>query len=376
MKKSKSPLRINHKNINRHENNLRYSCKPRLNATRNRLSTKNPDLVDVLKNYEVWVNYTEWLVFQGLSPLYQLDKTEYLPAGNVAVELPAGSVIFDVSYKVAKASKRGNDVYLWRVKKRLKLLHKAKGMPSSLGFFSRGVAKPLTAALFITLTYNPAGASMGEAWEGVGAHFDKWRARIRSKYGKFEFVRCWEAQKNGYPHIHILLVFQDAEFNVFRYNRKWRITEKVDFEWKHGFVDVQACKDLKDGVSYIAKYIGKAHNLGSTAGGGEGNLTLSLTWFYRKRSWSLSRAFNDLIRGLHNPNRIASDFLHRDDDEDIEWFLVGFYGGYPLQLILEDAVLGFTRSITRYQFRDIYGSPGWGDFRYKRAVGDDEAGSR
>lgn len=159
---------------------------------------------------------------------------------------PLGGEDIQVHYKVAKASKRGNDVYNWRVRKRLRKLHVIKSKPHTLGYFSRGVAKPLTAALFITLTYS-RDISLGNAGTKVEVDFDKWRAKIFSKYGKFEFIRCWEAHKDGYPHIHILIVFQDAEFTVFRYNRKYRITAKSDFEWVHGHVDVQACRDLKEG---------------------------------------------------------------------------------------------------------------------------------
>ncbi|GAH03894.1 unnamed protein product, partial [marine sediment metagenome] len=268
--------------------------------------------------------------------------------------------IADIQYKVAKASKRGNDVYNWRVRKRLKAMDKIKSKPHTLGYFARGIAKPLTAALFISLTYS-GDISREEAWANVGADFDKYRARIYSKHGKFEFIRCWEAhpgsKKNnyvhrGYPHIHILMIFHDAEFKVFRHNRKYRITNKADFEWEHGFVDVQACRDLKDGISYIAKYIGKAHNLNTD---NPSLLTLALTWLHGKRGWSMSRAFNDLIRTLHNPNKI--DPLEVEPSP-IKWYLMGFYGGYPLQLIMDDALLGFTKKILAPQYWQIYGSEG------------------
>lgn len=319
--------------------------KPRLLKSREML-TQNPRLVDLLTHYKTWVNYTEWLVFKGID----LDTGE-------------------VHYKAALASKRGNKVYNWRVRKRLKDLDKIKDKPHTLGYFSRGIAKPLTAALFITLTYSGV-RSLGDTWADIGPEFDKWRARIRSRYGKFEFIRCWEAhqgqKKNnyvhrGYPHIHILLVFQDAEFKVFRHNLKYRIVEKPDFEWEWGWVDVQACRDLKDGISYIAKYIGKAHNIGSRAGDASPpeELTLALTWFYGKRGWSLSRAFNDLIRTLHNPNPVDPFAVV---DSPIKWYLMGFWGAAPLQLILDDAELGFTRKLLAPQYWSVYGKPGWTDF--------------
>jgi len=314
--------------------------KPRLLKSREEL-TQNPNLVSLLTHYRTWVNYTEWLVFKGIE--------------DIPFSVPK------VHYKVAKASKRGNDVYIWRVKKRLKDLDKIKDKPHTLGYFSRGIAKPLTAALFITLTY-ARDEALGSLWMGVGKEFDKWRSRIRSKFGKFEFMRCWEAHEDGYPHIHALLVFQDANFSVFRHNRKYRIAEKKFFEWGHGHVDVQACRDLKDGISYIAKYIGKAHGIGSADISSSARLTLALTWFYGKRSWSLSRAFNDLIRTLHNSKPGEGWDLDDVVQGGIKWSLMGFYGGYPLQLILEDALLGFTRKILAPQYWSIYGKPGWTDF--------------
>ncbi|GAI03033.1 unnamed protein product, partial [marine sediment metagenome] len=134
--------------------------KPRLLKTRDRLSTENPDLVNLLTEYRAWVNFTEWMVFKGFE-----DRGPH--------EDP------QIHYKIAKASKRGNDVYNWRVRKRLKVLDKIKSKPHTLGYFSRGIAKPLTAALFITLTFSRQN-TLGVTWSGVGKEFDKWRARIRS----------------------------------------------------------------------------------------------------------------------------------------------------------------------------------------------------
>ncbi|MBA7682106.1 hypothetical protein ES703_90452 [subsurface metagenome] len=152
---------------NQFRDNQFQNRKPRLNEVRNRLSVKDPDLDNLLAEYSIWVNYTEWLVFEGLTPSYQVQEVEFLISETypgVGPLVKPGDWIFDVQYKVAKASKRGNDVYNWRVKKRLKLLHKAESMPSTLGYFSRGIARPLSSALLTTLTYNPQHLGVGEAW--------------------------------------------------------------------------------------------------------------------------------------------------------------------------------------------------------------------
>lgn len=330
--------------------------KPRLNETRKRLSLETPNLDSLLTEYEAWVSYPEWLIFQG-ETLYYHDNGDVEPI---------------VKYKAAMASKRGNKVYNWRVKKRLKILDQIKRKPFTLAYFSRSTNLKQTHSLFVTLTYS-RDLSLGDAWERVGLDLNRWLSGLKRKFGKFQFIRSFEAQKDGFPHIHILLIFYGAEFKVFRYKRKWRINEKSEFEWEWGFVDVEACDSLKDGISYIAKYIGKIHLKGAKD---YNNLTIAIVWFYKKRSWSVSRAIGDLIKTMHNSNKISSDM---GDGFVWTWKLLGFWGGYPVQLGLDDYIegdsdpsLGWSWELPSRVFCTIYGSETWSDFMGRPRVDMDD----
>ena len=75
------------------------------------------------------------------------------------------------------------------------------------------------------------------------------------------------------------MIFHDYAFKVTRFKGKYRILEKVEFEKSyHSFVDVQAIREMKEGIRYVIKY-----------------LTLALCWLFRKRSFAISGDFHKLI---------------------------------------------------------------------------------
>lgn len=363
----------------------KQTTKPRLSRYRKSLGLKNSSLDDILNAYSEWVNYSEWLVFRGINQVYgyYTEPIEWFEKTTVLNEkgkptrfhrfhkrrIEGIYIPEDVKYKVSKASKRGNDIYRWRLNKRLKILEKAK--PLTIGYHLRGYARKISKALFVTLTYHH-GISLYEAWKDVGIHYNRWINRIRGKYGDVGVIRCWEAHKGskknnyihrGYPHIHVLLLFHDAEFTVFRHKSKWRIDEKQDFEWEWGWVDVQAMESIAKGIKYVLKYLTKIH--GSTIN----NLTLAITWFYRKRSWSMSRRLSDLIKAMRNSN-------HEEAAPIYLWKLLGFYGGrLPIvSTLLEfwegQGMVGWSLEVSSASFWGMFGSETWNDYVRKKKKPD------
>ena len=138
-----------------------------------------------------------------------------------------------------KCAKRGNDVYWWRVWKRLKFLHNLKDRTL---FDPHGNVKSSN-VLFVTLTYDVKRSTIQESWETIGLEFNKWIRNLRKKYGRISYLRCWEGTEKGYAHIHVLMIFHNHHFKIFRKRKgsKWiyRIKEKEEFERSyHSFVDV------------------------------------------------------------------------------------------------------------------------------------------
>jgi len=155
-------------------------------------SEEDPDLEGLEDFYVDWRNYDEYMVIQ--------KQTESLKTtGEVDKETFA-----------IKCSKRGNDVYWWRVDKRLRFLYELEDKV----LFNPHASVKSSNVLFATLTYDVNRCSIRAAWENIGEEFNNWVRNLRKKYGRTSYLRGWEASKKGYPHIHVLMVFHDYSFNV------------------------------------------------------------------------------------------------------------------------------------------------------------------
>jgi hypothetical protein len=204
-----------------------------------------------------------------------------------------------------KCSKRGNDVYHSKVESRFKgLSHKAE----NLVFFNpKDRSEKHTSALWVTLTYDIKLCSYKQAWEQIGIQFNGFMAYARRKYGKVSCCRVFESFENGYPHIHCILLFQKYSFSVFRDSSgQFRVNEKgIIAQGWHSNVDVKAMSSLTSGFSYLKKYLLKG--ISFETADSKGLKTLTLSWIFRKRAFSISgsfrKALTDLITNLHNSNK-------------------------------------------------------------------------
>lgn len=223
------------------------------------------DVVRIDKIYRRWVQEDEYLVFKNL------DKNRYF---------------------YMKCRKRGNDVYKSDKFKKFKHLSRVIGENLKNVNRERGILK--TNVVFITLTYNPSLCTIGEASKRIGGDWHRFIECLKRKYGKIEYFRVLEYHKNGFPHLHVLLFFEDFVFSCFRYNGKIRIVRKREIEkYWHSFIDVVGVVDdngLKNSVGYLLKYV-----LKNVEDGGD-DYTLPLSWYHNNRSYGMSRGFNDLIR--------------------------------------------------------------------------------
>lgn len=161
-------------------------------------------------------------------------------------------------------------------------------------------------ALWVTLTYDVKLCSFGDGWRSVGVEFNRFMAYVRKKFGKVSCCRVFESFENGYPHIHCILLFE-AWLSVFRDKKgQFRVHSKATIaEGWHSNVDVKAMSSLAGGFSYQKKYLLKNDNFDKADS--KALRTLALCWAFRKRAFSVSGAFrqmlSDLIEALHNSNK-------------------------------------------------------------------------
>jgi len=226
-----------------------------------------------------------------------------------------------------KCAKRGNDVYRFRVSRRFKGLC---SMADDLVFFNpkdRGAKK--TRALWATLTYDIKLCDFGDAWRNIGKEFNRFMARVRKRFGKVSCCRVFESFENGYPHIHCILLFESTWFNVFRDRKgQFRVhSKKVVAKGWHSNVDVKAMSSLGGAFSYQKKYLLKSIN--SEEKDSKALKTLALCWAYRKRAFSVSGLFrqllHDLIITMHNSNhRLRQVTLSGEVLLEYKFYVIGF----------------------------------------------------
>jgi len=279
---------------------------------------RDPDLEGLKQFYVEWRDFNEYIVVQKQSDNLRI-------AGEIDKETIA-----------VKCAKRGNDVYWWRVGKRIKQLYNLKAQTL---FDPRSNIKRSN-VLFVTLTYDAKRTTITEAWATEGEDFNKWIRNLRKKLGRISYFRSLEASKKGYPHIHILMMFHEYDFKVTEMREKYRIREKEAFEksW-HSFVDVQAIRKLRDGVRYVTKYLTKTKNESKTQ-----VLTLALCWLFRKRSFAISGDLQEVIElSLGHVQMIQTNVMGEDVNVTVVWVFIGIFSAEKL---------GITRNEWRKRITD------------------------
>jgi len=284
--------------------------KPRLNYARSYFIgcsiDQDLDFQELQEFYQEWRDFDEYIVLQKQTNNLRIK-------GEVDKETIA-----------VKCAKRGNDVYWWRIRKRLRSLRKSENHTL---FDTRGNDK-LSNVLFTPLTYDIRRSTVQEAWETVGDEFNKWIRNLRKKFGRISYLRCWEASRKGYPHIHVLMVFHDHRFRVvFSQLKKgrqvYRIAEKEAFTKSyHSFVDVQTVRKLREGIKYILKYLSKTKYAGKSQ-----KLTLALCWLFKKRSFAVSGDFQEAVYTIFKIQyrSIQTDIFGNKVEYQIIWVFIGIF---------------------------------------------------
>jgi hypothetical protein len=266
----------------------------------------------------------------------------------------------DFEYVAVKCAKRGNDVYLSRVENRLRGL--GSHVPNMNFDFEKS---PFTNMLFITLTYDTKRCSFDEAWKNIGVEFNRWRANIRKKYGEFSVFRCFEAFENGHPHIHMVIIFKEKRFRVFKSFERgrdgkirevWLIHEKEDFEpYWHSWTKIKAVYNLKGGLNYLKKYIMKCAEY--QRDDDKGKITLAMCWVFRKKAFYVSgqfrQALSDLIGYLctSKTRKVQLNLLNEQLKAN-SWKVLGFIGASLLELDVEIWTFKLTSEQAQRVFND------------------------
>jgi len=270
--------------------------------------------LDVESNFkELQDFYLEWRTFD-----------EYLVLQKQTENLRVKGEVIRKTIAI-KCPKRGNDICRRRLWKRLKFLYEFE---NTVLFDPHGNVKT-TNVMLVTLTYDTKRSRIQDAWKNIGDDFNKYMRNLRRKFGRISYLRCWESSQKGYPHIHVLMMFQDYSFRVKRINGKYRIEEKEAFEKSyHSFVDVQAVRNMKKGIRYVTKYLSKSKSETQTQ-----VLTLALCWLFRKQSFAVSGYLKELMQifmASRQRRLIQTDLMGNEVSLKVVWVFIGFFSAEKL----------------------------------------------
>jgi hypothetical protein len=269
---------------------------------------------ELLQVYTAWVQQDEYLV------LANPEKRKFL---------------------AVKCSKRGNDVYNWRIENRFKELDALASVVGNDKIFDIHDENPQTNVLFVTFTYDTKRCNEAQAWENIGIEFNRAVSHIKRKFPNgLSILRAWEGFENGYPHIHALLIFHEDKFDVFEHwvsdnKSEYRIKQKHEFDesW-HSWIDVKAVSSVGGAIRYITKYLRKTHGFNPKY-----NLTQAQMWIHEKQSFSMSDDFVSSLRlvsgSLHNSNKKLSQTDLFGNVIDEKWLLVGIFSKAEIDSLID-----------------------------------------
>lgn len=214
----------------------------------------------------------------------------------------------EIKYFYQKASKRGNDVYRWRVKNRFKKILDFSEENKDLSFIEKSEDGRFSSHLLkLTLTVNPSNYSLNDFNARIcSKELDRQIKRIRNVYPNVKVSRTYEVftdKAKGFLHVNLMLFFPTYSFLVFLYvnkrnERSWRLKnlkDKTFFQnsWRCGFVDVRAVSTANDLLEYCLKYHIKYFK--NVKAKGNQDLTLSVLTLFNKRAFSIPDSFTNAI---------------------------------------------------------------------------------
>ena len=128
---------------------------------------RNSVLDSLLEYYLEWRNTKTYLVFRE--------------------ELIGPKLSIIEHYRAVLASKRGNEVYRWRLKNRIKDL---KNLFPSTDLTNSAHSLSRSKILYLTLTYSGHDQMpIGESWDSrISKDFHRFTARLRRKYGRIAII--------------------------------------------------------------------------------------------------------------------------------------------------------------------------------------------
>lgn len=298
-----------------------------INTKKQKRKLTTQDINEITQLYTTWRDTVELLpmrlTFKEEKIVYAPDLnstgkiySEFLDKHGVKSTYYKDYVFIDstrTQWEYQKTCKRGNDVYIYLVKQKLKPLT----LKEPIEYFSTELNNNRkrtrrTNLLYLTGTINfkdeegNIKLNIADAWLNFGEYWNSFITNIRNQFKGCEYIRAWQSQKNGYPHFHAI-VYIPFDFSVVFWpeDNSWRIStrqklhkgdkstvrKRIKNAWKWGNLDVKCLDSTTNAFKDLLKYVTRDLE------GGESDLTNAMVWYFGKQSYSVSKKFIQSIWG-------------------------------------------------------------------------------
>lgn len=244
--------------------------------------------------------FVKWYTFNEIMPIrctYQIKDPETRSIKTIK------------DLTIHKSIKRCNPEYIKAIKNKLDpFLNQEPRV-----FFNSEWGIKKTNALSIVLEYDATKYDLGNAWFTVGIDFNRFLSCLKKHFGKFVHIRSWQSHDSGYPHIHVIIYFNNFEFSAIKWNDgSFRIhsTQKTKHKgktcrsaikdaWRHGYVDIKCIDSMDQSFKDLLKYVTRDLD------GGAYTRTNSMVWYFRKQSFGISKDFRKIVWDLNDSIELA-----------------------------------------------------------------------
>ena len=225
-------------------------------------------------------------------------------------------------YLAIKSAKRGNDVYLYRIRKRLQpILDRLRGNNVIFAHNDRHRIYT-TYFLFVNLTFDCSPEETYEKAKGIKEFMDL----LRKVFGKV-YIVAWglDVQSSGKLHYDAVIYVPKGVKVRWWYSphRKRHILvlvdqklfDKIKSKWRYGFANIEGVSSLREALEYCLKYV-----LSSA----QNELLNTIAILYRKRTFYLATCkVLNLIFSHFNVDMRLDPHMNKCDQSDYIW--LGLY---------------------------------------------------
>ena len=270
------------------------------------LSKGNITIDEARSKYNEWKNTSSYLIIatEGYNDAVDWEtrqkQIDYLYKRSLPKQRNNPATVYYENYFAVKLMKRGNDVYVNKVKKNLQYLLDLCYKNKDLTLLNPKTQRGRSNILRIDLTYDTKRCSSEQSAKRIGYEYNLFLTNLKEGYGKISEFRVFEFTEKGMAHVHGVYIFHDCNFAVSKMRSRknnldyFRVSDYHRNKMRkmyHSNINVYALANSKQ-LNYCLKYLSKDFF------DADASITPFLLSLYDNRAYGLSKDFSSSLNSI------------------------------------------------------------------------------